>query len=303
MADLTDLETFVAAARTGSFAAAARQLGVTPALVGRRIAALETRYGIRLIERTTRSQRMTETGARFLDGAENVIAAAQELDDVARPTGKLRGRVRLSGPTTLGITRLAALVAGYCDAHPGVTVELQLSDRRVDLVGEGFDLAVRVGNLPPSGLIARRIGVYGFTVCAAPAFLAAHPAPTTPAGLATARCILNLNFTPRDQWVFFGPGGGAPVVAEVAGDLQCDNDVAQRAAAIAGAGIAYLPADLVRDDIAAGSLVPVLSQWGTVGLPIHAVYPSRRFIPRHVSAMIETLAAGPEMPRSPEHQI
>ena len=157
MSELINLETFVATARAGSFAAAARQLGVTPALVGRRIEALEERHGARLIERTTRAQRLTELGEGFLVRAEAVLDAAAELDELTRAdAGQLSGRIRVSGPTTLGIVRLAPIVADFCAAHPGVTVELQLNDRRIDLVNDGFDLAVRVGVLQPSGLIARR---------------------------------------------------------------------------------------------------------------------------------------------------
>jgi DNA-binding transcriptional LysR family regulator len=290
MSDLTDLETFVATARAGSFAAAARQLGVTPALVGRRIQALEDRHGARLIERTTRAHRLTELGESFR--AEAVLDAAGELDELTRAdAGQLRGRIRVSGPTTLGIVRLAPIVADFCAAHPGVTVEMQLNDRRIDLVNEGFDLAVRVGVLQPSGLIARRIGTYGFAVCAAPAFLERHGTPRTPAELSTARCILNLNIVPRGQWVFHGPGGDA-VVAEVGGGLQIDNGEAQRTAALAGAGIAYLPLELVRADLAAGRLVAILTHWQTLTLPIHLVHPSRRLVPRRLTALMDAIADG-----------
>ncbi len=292
MSELINLETFVATARAGSFAAAARQLGVTPALVGRRIEALEERHGARLIERTTRAQRLTELGEGFLVRAEAVLDAAAELDELTRAdAGQLSGRIRVSGPTTLGIVRLAPIVADFCAAHPGVTVELQLNDRRIDLVNDGFDLAVRVGVLQPSGLIARRIGTYGFAVCAAPAFLERHGTPRTPAELSSARCILNLNIVPRNQWVFHGPGGDA-VVAEVGGGLQIDNGEAQRTAALAGAGIAYLPLDLVRADLAAGRLTAILTHWQTLTLPIHLVHPSRRLVPRRLTAVMDAIAHG-----------
>jgi DNA-binding transcriptional LysR family regulator len=292
MSDFANIETFVAAARAGSFAAAARQLGLTPALVGRRIRALEDRHGARLIERTTRAQRLTELGESFLVRAEAVLDASAELDELTRTdAGQLRGRIRVSGPTTLGIVRLAPIVADFCAIHPGVTVELQLSDRRVDLVNEGFDLAVRVAVLQPSGLIARRVGTYGFAVCAAPAFLARHGTPRTPAELSSARCILNLNIVPRGQWVFIGPGG-EQVVAEVGGGLQIDNGEAQRTAALAGAGIAYLPLDLVQADLAAGRLVPILTHWQTLTLPVHLVHPSRRLVPRRLTALMDAIARG-----------
>lgn len=290
MTDLVNLETFVVTARTGSFASAARQLGVTPALVGRRIQALEERYGARLIERTTRSQRLTDIGQLFLGRAEEVMLAAQELDDLTTATaGQLRGRVRLSAPTTLGMTALTKAVTHFCRDFPGVTVEMHLSNRRVDLVGEGFDMAVRIGNLEPSGLIARRIGTYRFAVCASPKFLADHPAPRAPADLSHLPCILNLNVVPKNQWTFVSPDG-ATVAVEVFGGLQIDNDEAQRNAAIEGAGVAFLPLELIGDEVAAGRLIVVLGEWQLATMPIHVVYPTRRFLPRAVERLADAIA-------------
>jgi DNA-binding transcriptional LysR family regulator len=292
MTDLANLETFVTAVRSGSFAAAARQLGLSPAMVGRRIQALEEQHGARLIERTTRAQRLTELGESFFAQAQTVLEAAAELEELTRSDpGRLRGRIRMSGPTTLGIKRLAPIVAEFCAARPEVTVEISLSDRRVDLVAEGFDLAVRVGELQPSGMVARRVGTYRFVVCAAPSYLGAHGEPRTPDELQQARCILNLNITPRNQWPFIGPGGGI-VTALVEGGLQIDNGEALRAAAVRGAGLAYMPVDLVEEDLAAGTLVAVLTHWQTPTLPIHTLHPSRRLVPRRVSALIEAISAG-----------
>jgi DNA-binding transcriptional LysR family regulator len=292
MMDLSELETFVAAIRAGSFAAAARQLGVTPAMVGRRIQNLEDRHGTRLIERTTRRQRLTETGEAFLAQAETVLDAVGELEDIARSeTGGLSGRIRATGPTTLGIHRLSAIVARFCAEHPAVTVELSLSDRRADIIAEGHDLAVRIGELSPSSLIARPVGTYGLQCVAAPAYLERHGTPAHPQDLAQHRCILNLNMSPRGRWPFFGPGGGA-IVAEVKGGLQIDNGEAQLVAALAGAGIVYLPTELVSEPLAQGRLRAVLPHWKTLSLPINIVYPSRRFVPRRLRAFMDAIATG-----------
>ena len=290
MADLDDLRTLIAAVRTGSFAGAARQLNLSPAMVGRRIQGLEQRYGLKLIERTTRTQRLTEQGQRFLERAEAVIDAADALAECAE-TGSLTGRIRLSGPTTLGIRRLPAIIARFTAAHPGVIFEMSLTDRRVDLVAEGFDLAVRVGQLPSSTMVARRIGTYRFACCAAPEFLARHGTPRHPAELERARCILNLNLIPRNRWTFLGPEE-EPLTVEVGGGIEIDNGEAQRAMAIDGAGVVYLPRDLVDEDLAAGRLVRLLPEWELPTLPIHTVHPSRHLVPRRVAAFIDAVAEG-----------
>jgi DNA-binding transcriptional LysR family regulator len=290
MADLEDLRTLIAAARTGSFARAARQLNLSPAMVGRRIQGLEQRYAMKLIERTTRSQRLTEQGLQFLVRAEAVIEAAEALDECTS-TDALSGRIRLSGPTTLGIRRLPPVIARFTATHPGVIFEMSLSDRKVDMVAEGFDLAVRIGHLPSSSMVARRVGTYGFACCASPDFLARHGTPRHPSDLERARCILNLNLIPRNRWSF-SDVAGETVTVEVGGGIEIDNGEAQRAMAIDGAGIVYLPLDLVREDIASGALVQILADWTLPTLPIHTIHPSRHLVPRRVSAFIDAVAEG-----------
>jgi DNA-binding transcriptional LysR family regulator len=259
-------------------------------MVGRRIQALEDSFGMRLIERTTRRQRLTETGAVFFARAEAVIEAAAELDEMAQPdSAPLRGRIRLSGPTTLGIKRLPAILAKFTQAHPEVVFEMSLSDRRVDLVEEGFDLAVRVGHLPASAMIARRIGTYRFACVAAPGYLTAAGAPLHPEDLAGHRCVLNLNLVPRNRWPFEAPNGAQFTVA-VSGGMEIDNGEALREAVLAGAGIAYIPCDLVAEDLQTGRVQQVLRDWPLPSLPIHAVHPSRKLVPRRVSAFIDMLA-------------
>jgi DNA-binding transcriptional LysR family regulator len=290
MAELDELRTFIAAARIGSFARAARQLNLSPAMVGRRIQGLEQRYGAKLIERTTRSQRLTEAGVDFLGKAEAVIEATEALDQVSAP-GPLIGRIRLTGPTTVGIRRLPAVIARFTADHPGIIFEMSLTDRRVDLIAEGFDLAVRIGTLPSSSMFARRVGTYRFAGGAARYFVAGHGTPSHPADLERARCILNLNLIPRNRWTFHDKAG-TPLTVEVGGGIVIDYGEAQRAMAIDGAGIVYLPLDLVGDDIASGALVKLLPDWSLPSLPIHTIHPSRHLVPRRVSAFVEAVAEG-----------
>lgn len=296
MSELESLRTFVSAARLGSFAGAARQLNLSPAMVGRRIQAMEARYQLKLIERTTRSQRLTDQGRQFLERAEAVIAAAQALEECGQ-TASLSGRIRLTAPTTLGVRWLPPIIARFTADNPGVIFELSLSDRRVDLVTEGYDLAVRVGELPSSSLVARRVGTYRFALVASPEFLARNPAPTAPADLAHCRCILNLILVPRNRWVFANAQGERTTV-EVSGAIEVDNGEAQRRLAIDGAGIAYLPANLVEEDLAAGRLVSLLPEWQLLSLPIHAVHPSRHLVPRRVSAFIQAVVDAFACPES-----
>ncbi len=288
MADLDTLATFATAVRTGSFAAAARVLGITPAMVGRRIQGLEQRYGARLIERTTRAQRLTEAGETFLARAEAVLDAAAELDDaMSAGPGRLEGRIRMTGPATLGVHSLAGIVARFQAANPAVTVEMILADRRMDLIADGFDFAVRVAELQSSSMIARRIGTYRLMLVASPAYVEKYGAPASPGDLSSARCLINLNMTPRNRWPL--SRGGEQVIAEVEGGLQIDNGEALLVATLEGAGISYMPTDLVHEDLAAGRLVPVLAGWQMLTLPIYLVHPSRR-VPRRVSVLMETLA-------------
>ena len=290
MVDLRDLKTFAVAAMTGSFAAAARRLSLSPAMVGRRVQAIESEYGAKLIERTTRRQRLTDLGSQFLEQTTKVLEAVDGLAEIARTeTSGLTGRIRMSGPTTLGIKRLAPLISRFAEQHPSLSVELNLSDRSVDLIGEGYDLAIRIGHLRPSSIIARHIGEYAFVCCASPDFLRREPAPKTPQDLASSRCVLNLNLVPRNRWPFETPGGELFTV-DVRGNVEIDNGEALRMAALQGAGIAYAPVELVKDDLASGALIEVLAGWRKLSLPIQAVYPSRRYLPRRVVAVIEACA-------------
>ncbi len=288
MSEIDELRTFIASIHRGSFAAAARYLAISPAMVGRRIQSLEDRYETKLIERTTRTQRLTERGEQFLPRAEALLEALDGLHEFPE-TGEMSGRVRISGPVTLGMKRLPAILAGFSAEHPKVRVEMTLSDRRVDLIAEDYDLAIRIGQLQASSLVSRRIGTYRLVCCAAPAYLAAHGTPRQPAQLADARCVVNLNLVPRKRWTFLN-ASGAIVTVEVTGSLQLDNDEMQRAVAIEGAGIAYLPLDAVEADIAAGRLVRILPGWKLPSMPIRVIYPSKRLMPRAVAAFVTSLA-------------
>jgi DNA-binding transcriptional LysR family regulator len=197
--------------------------------------------------------------------------------------GQLAGRVRMTAPATLGMFAIAGTVARFQEANPAITVEMILSDRRLDLVSDGLDFAIRIGDLQNSSLIARQIGTYRLTLVASPAHLLRYGAPTTPKDLETARCLINLNMSPRNRWPFFRNGETAYV--DVDGGLQTDNGVALQYATREGAGIAYLPLHLVEADLNDGRLVEVLTDWEKLSQPVHFVNPSRHQ-PRRVSALL-----------------
>jgi len=290
MQELAELETFVATARLGTFAAAALQLGISATMVGRRIQNLEARYGARLLERTTRAHKLTVFGTQFLEQSIRILDEVAVLDELSSPTAALKGALRISAPTTLGVTTLGPAIAEFALAHPALSVELSLSNRRVDLVAEGYDLAIRIGDLPSSTLVSRRIGTYRLVCCASPAWLAIHGEPKTPTDLAKGGCIVNRNFNPPEVWHFIDAAGHA-IAARISGALQLDSDEAQRTIAKQDGGMAYLPIDLVRSDLQDGSLVQLLKEFGTETMPIHAVYPSRRLLPKRVVAAIDAMAA------------
>ena len=286
-----ELRTLIAVASGGSFAAAARRLGLSPAMVGRRIQALEDRYGVKLIERTTRTLRLTDIGQDVLERARDVVEAVDDIAEIARPEPtEPTGRVRISAPVTFGARTLSGIAARLTATHPELTVELRLDDGHADLVRDGFDLAVRIGELTTGGLISRRIGTYPFVCCAAPSYLARVGVPSGPDALVAADCVLNLNLVPRDRWPFRREGEERRLV-EARGRIEIDSDEAQRMAALAGAGIVYAPRDLVEEDLASGALVAVLSGWETMTLPISILHPSRRNMPRRVRVTIDAIAA------------
>lgn len=284
-----ELAAFVRTVDRGSQAAAARELNVTPAMIGRYIRALEDRLGTRLLNRTTATQSLTEAGAGFhaqagaileqLDAAENAAADRQ-----AKPSGVLR----INAPMVFGVRYLAAAVAGFGALYPGVRVELVLNDRLVDLVDEGYDLAIRIGRLADSSLIARRLAPCRMVVCAAPAYLARSGPLARPEDLRNHNCLVYAYSAHGSTWLFQGAGGPASEIA-VAGSLVANNGDALLAAALEGAGVLLQPTFIVGDALRERRLVPLLTGWRTEILAVHAVYPSARHLSPKVRGFVDYL--------------
>ena len=288
---LTGLEVFAKVAAHGSLSAAARAMGLSQTMVTKHMAALEARLGVKLFHRTTRRLSITEAGRNYLEASERILAEIEAANaSVAVDRVEPRGLLRLNAPVAFGTRQIAPLLAEFGAHHPRVTIELGLNDRLVDLAEEGWDLAIRIGILSNSSLIARRIAPCRVVVCASPSYLEARGAPLTVADLAAHNCLgyTLSQQTSVDRWVF---GERAEVSVRVSGNLRANNGDALRAAAIAGQGLIYQPTFIVADDLRAGTLVVLELDQPTVELGgIYAVYLPDRHPPAKVRAFIDFIA-------------
>lgn len=290
--DLTDLRLFERILSLGSLSAAARESGLSLAVVSKRLAQLERRVQARLIHRSTRHLSATGEGQVLLEHVRRLLA---EVDLAEAAMGSLRGRVtgtlRLSAPNAFGRRQLVPRLARFAARHPDLKVQLSLSDTVVDLVGEGFDLAIRYGTLLDSRLIARPLAPNRRILCAAPAYLARRGMPRTLADLVDHDCLL-IGRSPVEEWRFGSDDGEA--VVRVQGSIVCDDGEAVHALALEGAGIARKSIWDVVDDLDSGRLVQVLPQLAIASAPLHAVYPGvgggRQLAPR-VRLFVDFLAA------------
>jgi len=286
--DWNELAIFVKVVQEGSFIGASRSLGVPRSTVSRKVASLEDRLGVRLLHRTTRSVAPTDEGRAFFERCSPLI---REASEAARAVGDRQdqpaGRLRLTAPNVLGHHFLGPILATYLRRFPDVRVELLLTDRVVNLVEEGFDLAIRAGRLDDSNLIARRLGQSRFEVVASPAYLERHPAPETVAGLSAHDCIVVGEGNGPHHWVF--DEGGDTVRVPVHGPVVVNALELARQAALQGLGIARLPAFLIDKDRHLGNLMRDIETQAPAGGGIFAVYPSRRHLSATVRAFVDLL--------------
>ncbi|WP_028455703.1 LysR substrate-binding domain-containing protein [Chitinilyticum litopenaei] len=290
MDKLRSMQVFVTVADCGSFSAAAVQLGISAVMVGKYIQQLEQQLGSRLLERSTRRQSLSEAGKAYCAHARQVLELVEAGEAaVASLQDSPRGLLRISAPVTLGGVAIAPLLAGYLVRYPQVQVELMLSNQRVDLIEDGFDLAIRIGPAPQE-LVARALPPYQLAIAAAPAYLARHGTPQEPAELADHHCLTHRIWGQREGWpgLLMADGREWPAPSR----LACNDGQALRQAALAGAGIVFQPLVLLAADLACGALVPVLSGHWPAPRPCHLVYlPDHRPRPRLHSLVDYLLAA------------
>ncbi len=296
---LTSMAVFVRVADAGSFAAAATALDLSPQMVAKHVATLESRIGACLIARTTRRQSLTETGRTYYERCKAVLAEAEWADSLAEEAAAVpRGRLRINAPVSFGAHGLIPMVTRYLRENPGVEIDLVLSDRPVDLVEESFEAAFRIGPLAPCGLIARALVPFRTVACASPAYLRDRGAPTTPADLSRHEC---LGYARRESELIVWPFArdGRAVEVEIRSRLQVNNARALVTAAFEGFGIALVAEDMVREPLRDGRLVAVLPDYVAPSRPMHLIYlADRRQTPKLRSFIDATLAEfGPRRER------
>ncbi|WP_434676314.1 LysR family transcriptional regulator [Pseudomonas sp. D3-10] len=281
--DIEELQTFVEVADAGGVSPAALRLGVSKSIVSRRLARLEAELGIQLLARTTRGAAVTEAGATFRDYAARVCAEIEVAKETILPQGPLRGRLRVAAPLSFGPTHFAPMLAEMARRHPELHIQTCYSDRFVDLIAEGFDCGIRVGYLPDSNLIARRIGPIYTKLVASSSYIKAHGAPESPEELATHEALMQ----GTEAWQFMD--GNKIITVRPQGRFKADNGIAIVAAASAGLGVAYLPDCLTYEHVTSGALVPIMTRFPPPPAGAYVVRPPGQHPARKIRMLAELL--------------
>ena len=283
-----EMRTFVGVVDAGSFVGAADALAMSKPAVSRYVGELESRLGVRLLQRTTRRLSLTEEGEVFYARCKELLGNVDEAEaEITSRSGEATGQLKLSVPVTFGELHLAPLWAKFMARHPKVSLDISLSDRTVDLVEEGFDAAVRIARLPSSSLISRKLTATRVILCASPTYLKRHGTPRHPADLARHTVLAYSLLSMGENWEFDGPDG--PVSVKVAPRLRSTSGDTCRTGALQHMGIVLQPGFLVGKDLAAGTLVELLPRYRSIEIGVYAVYPTRKHVSPKVRMLVEFL--------------
>lgn len=287
--DLNDIVVFTKVAETKSFTGAAEQLGLPKSTVSRKLAQLEERLGVRLVQRTTRKLALTEIGEAYYERASRIVADLQAAEQVVTDMQATpRGRLKVTAPIDLSTRYLGAIIADFIAAHADITVELDATDRVVDLIEDGYDVAVRFGQLPESTLIARKLATFAGVLCASPAYLAKRGTPTTVEELDDHDKVLFLPSARTTGWMLVN-GEQSYEVGRPA-RFSSNNLGAVRDVVLAGGGVSVMTEFMVACDIHDGKLVRLLPDWGARAIDVQAVYPARQNLPPRLTLFLDHLA-------------
>jgi len=297
-----EMRVFGAVVDAGSFVGASDALEMSKAAVSRYVADLESRLGVRLLHRTTRKLSLTPEGEVFQMRCRELLGGVEEAEaEITSQISEASGLLRINVPFSFGLLHLAPLWVEFMAQHPKVTLDVTLADRVVDLVEEGFDLAVRIARLPNSSLVSRQLTSTRMVLCASPAYLQAHGQPNHPSELAYHDVLAYSLLAMGDQWEFKGPRGGSEgvVSVKVKPRMRTNSGDTCRVAALRHQGIVLQPSFMVGPDLVAGTLVEVMPAWRSIELGVYAVYPSRKFVSPKVRLMIDFLVDAFRIPAWP----
>lgn len=280
--DLNEIAIFVKVVDAGSFTGAAKNLGLPKSTVSRKITQLEERLGVRLLQRTTRTLSLTDTGSAYYNQCSRIIGDVEEANiAVTEMQSKPKGLLRITAPMLFGTWVLSDLISNFLKSNPEIQVEIVLTDQSLDLIQEGIDVAFRVGVLADSSLIARPLGEVNAIACASPAYVDSHGAPNHPSELKQHSIV---NWTQGDSWTFEKP---EQVTIDIKSRVQVNDAQSLHKMALNGLGIARLPTFICAQDIMDKRLVPILCDWSFDAVPIHAIYPSNRHLSVKVRSFVD----------------
>lgn len=289
MKDISAIPVFTAVIETGSFSKAAGKLGVTKSSVSKRISGLEAQLGVKLLHRTTRKLSLTEAGERYFEYAVQALRAATEAENAATQYQKIpKGKLKISVPMSFGVLHIAPLIPVFLATYPEIQIQMQMNDNWTDLISDGFDIALRAGDLPDSSLIARKLAPLHSVLCASPTYIEKHGRPKKPQDLTDHNCVLYAYHTVRHEWVF--AKNGEEETIQISGNFQVDNSEALCKSLTQGLGIGRIPTFIAGEEIEKGNLAPLLNDYKMPFKTLYAAFPEKQFLPEKIRVFLDFLS-------------